>query len=57
MSVLQMQMSTSYVNETRLEAPHRRTRRAGAAGDGRSSLQKSGERSTIHMCDLAVRHD
>ena len=52
MSVLQMQMSTSYSNETQWEATHRRTRRVGTAGDSSSSQQKSGERS---MCDLAVR--
>ena len=48
MSVLQMQMSTSYANETRLEATHRRTRRIGTAGDSWSSQRASGER---RLCD------
>ena len=53
MSVPQMQKSTSYVNETRLEATGHRNRRAGTAGDCRNSQQKSGERSMWH---LTVRH-
>ena len=53
MSVLQMQMSTSYANETQLEATHRRTQRIGTAGDSRSSQHKRGERSE---CDLTVCH-
>ena len=54
MSVLQMQMSTIYVNlnERRLEATDHRTRRAGTPGVSSSNEQKRGERS---RCDLAVQ--
>ena len=52
MSVLQMQMSTIYVNERRLEATDHRTRRDGTPGVSSSSEQKRGERS---RCDLAVQ--
>ena len=51
MLVLQMKMSTIYVNERRLEATDHRTRRAGTPGVSSSSEQKRGERS---RCDLAV---
>ena len=52
MSVLQMQMSTIYVNERRLEATDHLTRRAETPGVSSSSEQKRGERS---RCDLAVQ--
>ena len=51
MSVLQMQMSTIYLNERWLEATDHRTRRVATPGDSRNSEQKRGERS---RCDLAV---
>ena len=52
MLVLQMKMSTIYVNERRLEATDHLTRRAETPGVSSSSEQKRGERS---RCDLAVQ--
>ena len=53
MSVLQMKRTTSYDYERLLEATYHCTRRAGSAGDSRTSQRTSGER---RLCDLSVRH-
>ena len=53
MSVLQMKRTTSYDYERLLEATYHCTRRAGSAGDSRTSQRTRGER---RLCDLSVRH-
>ena len=51
---LQMERTTSYVDERLLEATDHRTRRIGTAGDSWSSQRASGER---RLCDSLCTAD